>query len=325
MLKRAVKILAGLIVAIIVAVPGAALFVDDETLSDVLHAIPGGTGHADAIIARKRALASTLINYAGDAFTSLDMIYLELFGSSSPGIPTGKVVIYLPPGSMAATRSRTDIQQDQALSPSQPPSSQPPPLPPDPELLQSGPPLAPVSPSPAPAETELEIAPARKPSTRTAQEQPQPVARKAAATTTKKKTGKKGVRDASADQDHKRGLFFYKGIGVDKDFKKAAQWFSQAAKKGHAGAQYNLGIMSYLGQGVPQDYAQAIIWFEKAGEQDHADAQYNLGFLYYEGKGTKKNDLQAYMWIDRSANLGDEKAIRARDTLQKALPKEIFK
>ena len=31
------------------------------------------------------------------------------------------------------------------------------------------------------------------------------------------------------------------------------------------------------------------------------------------------------MWIDRSANLGDEKAIRVRDSLQKALPKEIFK
>ena len=30
------------------------------------------------------------------------------------------------------------------------------------------------------------------------------------------------------------------------------------------------------------------------------------------------------MWIDRSANLGDEKAVRARETLQKALPKEIF-
>jgi TPR repeat protein len=83
--------------------------------------------------------------------------------------------------------------------------------------------------------------------------------------------------------------------------------------------------MNYLGQGVPQDYTQAVTWFEKAREQDHAGAQYNLGFLFYEGKGVKKDDLQAYMWIDRSANLGDDKAIRARDTLQKALPKEIFK
>ncbi len=132
------------------------------------------------------------------------------------------------------------------------------------------------------------------------------------------------VTDAGADQDHKRGLLFYKGIGVDKDFKKAAQWFKRAAKNTHSGAQYNLGIMSYLGQGVPQDYAQAAHWFQKAGEQDHAAAQYNLGFLYYEGKGVEKDDLQAFMWIDRSANLGDDKAKRARETMQKALPREIF-
>ena len=119
-------------------------------------------------------------------------------------------------------------------------------------------------------------------------------------------------------------MLFYKGIGVDKDFKKAAQWFRRAAKKNHSGAQYNLGIMSYLGQGLAQDYAQAANWFQKAGEQDHAAAQYNLGFLYFEGKGVAKDDLQAFMWIDRSANLGDEKAVRARDTLQKALPKKIF-
>ena len=43
-------------------------------------------------------------------------------------------------------------------------------------------------------------------------------------------------KDPTANQDHKRGLLFYKGIGVDKDFKKAAQWFRQAARKGHAGA-----------------------------------------------------------------------------------------
>jgi TPR repeat protein len=38
----------------------------------------------------------------------------------------------------------------------------------------------------------------------------------------------------------------------------------------------------------------------------------------------EKDDLQAFMWIDRSANLGDDKAKRARETMQKALPREIF-
>jgi len=30
----------------------------------------------------------------------------------------------------------------------------------------------------------------------------------------------------------------------------------------------------------------------------------------------EKDDLQAFMWIDRSANLGDDKAKRARETMQ---------
>ena len=328
MVKRAVKILACMIVAIMVAVPGAALLIDDEALSDLLQSIPGLAGQTDAIVTQKRALASTLANYASAAFTSLDFIYLELFGSSSPQAPMSKVVIDLPPGSKAVTRSQPDSIPSQALSPSLPPSSEPPPLPPDPEPPRMSRPPEPASPAPAPVEPKPKPEPVQQPYPPLAQKQPQTTARKPAGTTAKKtaeKAGKKVIRDASADQDHKRGLLFYKGIGVDKDFKKAAQWFKQAAKKGHAGAQYNLGIMSYLGQGVPQDYAQAITWFEKAGEQDHAGAQYNLGFLYYEGKGVEKDDLQAYMWIDRSANLGDEKAIRARETLQKALPKEIFK
>jgi len=58
--KRVVKILASLILVILVAVPGAALMVDDETLSDLLQAIPGVAGSTDLIIARKQSMASTL-------------------------------------------------------------------------------------------------------------------------------------------------------------------------------------------------------------------------------------------------------------------------
>jgi len=196
----------------------------------------------------------------------------------------------------------------------------------------------PPPPPPLPMPTPVPMATAKAPPPETAARPPErqalerqaklsvraakaPDARTAATTAGKAGTGQK---DDTAEQDHRRGMLYYKGIGVDKDFKKAAMWFRRAADKGHAAAQYNLGIMSYLGQGVEQDYARAAEWFNKAGAQDHAAAQYNLGFLYYEGKGVDKDDLQAYMWIDRSASLGDEKAIKARDTLQKALPKEIF-
>lgn len=127
-------------------------------------------------------------------------------------------------------------------------------------------------------------------------------------------------------EEHKKGLTYYKGLGgVTKNFKTAATWFLQSSEKGNAASQYNMGIMAYLGQGVEQSYAEAAKWFERAANQDHALAQYNLGFLYYEGKGVEKDDLQAFMWIDRAARLGDERAIKARDTLEEVLPKDILK
>ncbi|NQW02007.1 MAG: sel1 repeat family protein [Rhodospirillales bacterium] len=130
----------------------------------------------------------------------------------------------------------------------------------------------------------------------------------------------------NGSEEHKKGLTYYKGIGgVAKNFKTAATWFRQSSAKGNAASQYNLGIMAYLGQGEPQSFEQAAKWFQQAANQDHALAQYNLGFLFYEGKGVEKDDLQAFMWIDRAARLGDEKAIKARDTLEKILPKDILK
>ena len=296
MIKRIVKILAALCVAIVLLVPAVALFLDDETLSSALETVPGAGEYIEPVISAKQSIARTLSQYMGDAFAALDSMFLDIFGSTAPPISTRKVVIDLartPP-----TALRPPISPPAA-------TAAPPAPPPEPEFKAT------IEKAPAPAK------PAARKSVKKAAKPP---VKQAA----KKTAAKGGVKDPSAGQDHKRGLLFYKGIGVDKDFKKAAQWFKQAARKGHARAQYNLGIMSYLGQGVAQDYAQAAVWFKKAGEQDHAAAQYNLGFLYYEGKGVEKDDLQAFMWIDRSANLGDEKAVRARETLQKALPKEIF-
>ena len=150
-------------------------------------------------------------------------------------------------------------------------------------------------------------------------------AKKIAADKAKPVVQAKAETKDGGDTEHKRGLLYYKGITVPKDFRQASDWFNKAAAKGHAGAQYNLGIMAYLGQGMTQSFAEAAKWFRKAGEQDHAAAQYNLGFLFYEGKGVQKDDQEAYHWIDQAARLGDRKAAKARETLEKVLPKEIFK
>ena len=319
MIRRLVKMLALLMVVIVLAVPIGALSVGDETLSGILKGLPVIGDYTDDIIGMKQDIKATLGEYADDTLYGFKSLYLDVLGFTAPW-KTPRVVIDLPP-----LRRTTDRPA--------PPAA--PPAPPLPETAEAAagsrgisPPTILQPPETAPStETKVaqpEPAPAMKAEAKPA-EQAALVPRTAKPPETKMAKKSPPEKVTTAGLDHKRGLLFYKGIGVPKDFKKAAQWFRRAANKGHAGAQYNLGIMSYLGQGTEQDYATAAQWFERAGQQDHASAQYNLGFLYYEGKGVDKDNLQAFMWIDRSANLGDEKAVRARDTLLKALPNEIFK
>ena len=56
----------------------------------------------------------------------------------------------------------------------------------------------------------------------------------------------------------------------------AAQWYFEAARQGHADAQYALGILFLAGSGVTQNAAEARKWFARAAKQGHADAQVYL-------------------------------------------------
>lgn len=357
MLRRIIKIVAALAVVIPLAVVAAIPFIGDEALYGALVATPVAGDYADAILNRKQRIEAALVRYGDEIALAWKSLAGDGWGGGGrPPMGTPRVVLALPtspPEAGAdqgwAVKAEPKGDAAPAIQPPPPPSvSPPPPVAPRPTVARPAP--LDLAPPPPPLAAEPEAMPEKKPKTKPAGRPaaetaakpapeaaplpaPKPQAREsasrltlpAARTARAPVPRKPAVPDETADQDHKRGMLFYKGIGVDKDFKKAAQWFRRAAEKGHAVAQYNLGIMTYLGQGVDQDYRQAAEWFRRAGEQDHAAAQYNLGFLYYEGRGVERDNLQAYMWIDRAASLGDDKAVKARDTLQKALPKDIFK
>ncbi len=320
MLMRAIKFTATLTIAAAMALPITAIVIDDYTVTKILKKIPGGPEQTNAIIIHKRLLASKIVTYFDETIFSLELklvelsedtlfklesTYQELFKTFLPNKSSNKVVIYLPNERKKNTKSsffkkpvKENLERLRKES----------------NLVDTPNPIISKSPN-------FEKANRTSLLTKRKQSYPKSKITSPRGITKKKKQAKKlNVRILSAKEDHKRGLSYYKV----KNFKKAAKWFLQAAKKGYASSQYNLGVMSYLGQGVPQNFTQAANWFEKAGNQDHASAQYNLGYIYYEGKGVEKDNLQAYMWIDRSANLGDKKAIRARDSMQIVLPKEIF-
>ena len=79
---------------------------------------------------------------------------------------------------------------------------------------------------------------------------------------------------------HKLGVLYDHGWGVEKDAVHAVEWYRKAAEQGQVNAQYNLARMYDNGLGVKKDATQAVAWYRKAAEQGDADAQCNLGWMY---------------------------------------------
>jgi hypothetical protein len=99
-------------------------------------------------------------------------------------------------------------------------------------------------------------------------------------------TAQAAAANGDRDAAYFLGRSFAKGIGVTQDHVRAAEYLSQAAKKGHAYAQNDLAVLYARGLGVEQNYALAAEWYLKAAEQGDAFAQYSLGSAYSSGRGT---------------------------------------
>lgn len=108
------------------------------------------------------------------------------------------------------------------------------------------------------------------------------------------------VKRGDARSQYKRGLRYYLGRGIQRDYAQAALWFRKAAEQSHAGAQFHLGVLYEQGRGIEQDYAQAVRWYRSAAEQGHVRAQSNLGSMYSWGRGVPKDKAEAQFWSSKA-------------------------
>lgn len=345
-MKRVLFILIAIVGLGVLGAMGAGLTMSDRDLATLLKSVPGAGPYTDTIVEKKKSLRDGIDYMFEDTVYAVKSTYRDIVGFS-PADRTPRVVIELEPVRQPKMKKApmAEAPKEAQTEPMAKPMKLMPAGAPEPKAPEAEPPkeveqMAAEKHAPAPEPVAPEVKPepekivekmpeeAKAPAPPPA---PAPAPGKKPEKIAKVEPAKAPAPPPSApepgngDAEHKQGLMHYKGLGVPKNFKTARKLFVDAAGKGHPAAQYNLGIMSYLGQGIEQDYLKASDWFRMAADQDHALAQYNLGFLYYGGKGVKKDDLQAFMWIDRAAGLGDEKAIKARDTLKKILPKDIFK
>ncbi|WP_417694369.1 tetratricopeptide repeat protein [Roseibium sp.] len=85
------------------------------------------------------------------------------------------------------------------------------------------------------------------------------------------------------------GVMYEAGLGLKKDPKKAAGWYTKAAEAGDVTAAQQLAQLYLLGNGVPQDKSKAADLFQLAADAGDAAARYNLALLYQEGVGRPQN------------------------------------
>ncbi len=98
---------------------------------------------------------------------------------------------------------------------------------------------------------------------------------------------------------------YYRGEGVTKDPKRAADWAKKAADQGDANGENLLGIFITNGDaGFDKDEAEGARWYAKAAEKGLATAQYNLGAAYWDGRGVKEDRERAEFWVRKAAEQG---------------------
>ncbi|MHA1523596.1 MAG: peptidoglycan-binding protein [Alphaproteobacteria bacterium] len=124
----------------------------------------------------------------------------------------------------------------------------------------------------------------------------------------------------NAEAQHRLGIVYDGGHGVERNSARAAAWYRRAAMQDHARAQTNLGAMYARGEGVAKDYKTAFDLMQRAASQGIARAQLNLGMMYAGGNGTPMNYVQAYMWFALAAERGNESARKSRNALGALMP-----
>jgi TPR repeat protein len=93
-----------------------------------------------------------------------------------------------------------------------------------------------------------------------------------------------------APAQYELGLCYARGIGTQKDLKKAAEYYQLAANQGDMLAQFQLGWCYQNGWGIKQDLTSAKLLYRQSSSQGCEDAKYALSLL--NDKDTKEEEIK---------------------------------
>lgn len=97
------------------------------------------------------------------------------------------------------------------------------------------------------------------------------------------------------------GTFYYNGVFVEQDFKKAYELYKVAADAGELRAICNCGYCFYYGRHQTVDYKEAFRYFNiGALLYDDVNCLYKLGDMYLNGYYVEKNEKYAVILYNRA-------------------------
>ena len=112
---------------------------------------------------------------------------------------------------------------------------------------------------------------------------------------------KQAAESGDVKSQHRLGVMYFQGDGLECDQAAAYEWFRLAAAQGFAPSQICLGTCYLNGNGIKQSEEDAATWFRTAADSGDPLAQFFLGALYEDGRGVPKSNEQAAFWYDLAA------------------------
>lgn len=108
------------------------------------------------------------------------------------------------------------------------------------------------------------------------------------------------------------GSRYQDGVGVRRDYGKAAYWYRKAAKLNETYGMFFWAQSYQFGHGVRRDWKRAATWFRKAYRGGVSAAAGHLGHMYQWGSDDfPASKRRAIYWQKKSLGRGDKPDRRA--------------
>lgn len=134
--------------------------------------------------------------------------------------------------------------------------------------------------------------------------------------------------ESNPEEQYQLAIFYEKGFGTEKNYKKAIEWFTKSENQGYLPAKgkalnLTLKLMDEKGEVSfnvaeqiriktsdlnKEDYKNLVSLYNIASDKGHIKAQAILASMYYFGEGIPQDYKQALKLFNKAAERGDAKS-----------------